>query len=245
MYKNYKLVISYDGSSFFGWQIQNNVRTIQGELEEQLKSIFKIDDINLIGSGRTDSGVHANAQVANFKVETNMSEIQIKNAINRKLSNDIFIQNCKIVNDDFNSRFSAIHREYVYHIIDKYSPINRMYFWYCKWPINKNKLDDCADLLIGKNNYSLFSKAASETKNKICEISYSKWNFNNNQYTYKIIGNRFLQHMVRLLVGTMIEVARDRLTVEDFKSILNCDESKFTAVRAPATGLFLNKIYYE
>ena len=245
MSKNYQLIISYDGSSFFGWQIQNDVRTIQGEIEKELKSIFKVNNINLIGSGRTDSGVHANGQVANFKMKTNMREEQIKHAINRKLSNDIFIKNCKVVSDDFNSRFSAIKREYIYHIIEDYSPINRMYFWHCKWPINKNKLNECAELLIGRNDYSLFSKASSETKNKICEISYSKWNFNDDKYSYKIVGNRFLQHMVRLLVGTMIEVSRNRLTVQDFKNILDCNENKLTAVRAPATGLFLNEIYYE
>jgi tRNA pseudouridine38-40 synthase len=245
MLKNYQLIISYDGSSFFGWQIQNDVRTIQGEIEKELKSIFKVDNINLIGSGRTDSGVHANGQVANFKIKTNMSEEQIKNAINRKLSKDIFIKDCKIMKDDFNSRFAAINREYIYYIIEDYSPINRMYSWHCKWPINKDRLDECADLLIGKNDYTLFSKASSETKNKICKISYSKWDFNDSQYSYKIIGNRFLQHMVRLLVGTMIEVGRERLTIENFKNILNCKEDKVTAVRAPASGLFLNKIYYE
>jgi len=245
MLKNYKLIISYDGTDFFGWQIQKDTRTVQGIIEKELKYIFKTNDIKLIGSGRTDSGVHANAQVANFSIDTKMNDLQIKNALNRRLPKDIFINNCDIVNQKFNSRFSAMSREYNYYITKKYSPINRMYFWYCKWPLDKNKLNECADLLIGENNYSLFSKASSETKNKICLITHSEWSFNGECYTYKIIGNRFLQHMVRLLVGTMIEVSRDRLTIQDFKNILNCKEDKLTAVRAPSTGLFLNKISYE
>ena len=245
MLKNYKLTIAYDGTAFFGWQIQKDTRTVQGIIDQELKYIFKINDINLIGSGRTDSGVHANAQVANFSVETSMNEVQIKNALNSRLPKDIFINSCKIVSQTFNSRFSAIKREYLYYIKPDYSPINRMYFWHCKWMLDEEKINNCSSLLLGKNNYTLFSKASSETKNKICIITHSEWAFNGEYYIYKIIGNRFLQHMVRLLVGTMIEVSRNRLTLENFENILNCKEDKFIAVRAPSTGLFLNKIYYE
>lgn len=245
MLKNYKLTITYDGTSFFGWQIQKDTRTIQGIIEKELKYIFKVNDINLIGSGRTDSGVHANAQVANFFVETTMSELQIQNALNSKLPKDIFINNCHIINQTFNSRFSAVKREYIYYITSSYSPINRMYSWHYKRPLEKKKLIKCADLLIGENDYSLFSKASSETKNKICVVSYSKWTFDGKYYEYNIRGNRFLQHMVRLLVGTMVEVARDRLTIENFQDILKCKKNKITAVRAPSSGLFLNRIYYE
>jgi len=245
MLKNYKLIITYDGTSFFGWQIQKDTRTVQGVIEKELKYIFKVDDINLIGSGRTDSGVHANGQVANFFIETTMDELQIQNALNRRLPEDIFINSCNTINPKFNSRFSAVKREYIYYITRDYSPINRMYSWRCKWILDEKKLNQCADLLIGENNYSLFSKASSETKNKICVITHSEWIVNDKYYIYKIIGNRFLQHMVRLLVGTMIEVARNRFTLEDFRNILKCEESKLTAVRAPSVGLFLNKIYYE
>tara|TARA_Y100000746_G_C15398795_1_gene405461 strand:+ start:285 stop:1019 length:735 start_codon:yes stop_codon:yes gene_type:complete len=243
--KNYKLEICYDGTAFFGWQIQKETRTVQGVIEEQLRSIFKSGHINLIGSGRTDAGVHANCQVANFFVETNMDESQIMKAINRKLPKDILIKKCSLVNDKFNSRFSATRREYIYNITDEYSPINRMYFLHHKWPVDKEKLSVCADLLIGENDYTQFSKASSETKNKICVIYHSEWIFLNKTYTYKIIGNRFLQHMVRMLVGTMLEVARDRISIKDFKDILKCNKTKLTAVRSQASGLFLNNVYYE
>ena len=196
-------------------------------------------------SGRTDSGVHANCQIANFSTDTKMSNLQIKNALNRNLPQDIYIKDCEIVHKNFNSRFSAIKREYIYYVKNDYSPINRMYFWHCKWPLDYKKLNECADLLLGENNYSLFSKASSETKNKVCIITHSKWSFDGECYKYKIIGNRFLQHMVRLLVGTMVEVSRNRLSVVDFKNILICKEDKFTAVRSPAEGLFLNRIYYD
>ena len=235
----------YDGTNFFGWQSQKNQRTIQGDIESAFMDILKVDSINVIGSGRTDAGVHATGQAANVFCDTKMSPLQIKKALNRKLSSDIFIKDCAPVSDQFNARFSAKKREYIYYITDDYSPINRQYSWYCKWNFSKEKLNKCADILIGENNFSFFSKASSETKNKICCIYESSWNFESNLSTYKIIGNRFLQHMVRLLVGTMIEVGRNRLSIKDFKNILKCKDTHFNCVRAPALGLFLNKIYYD
>ena len=242
---NYKLEIIYDGTDFFGWQSQKNQRTIQGDIESALKNILKIDSVNVIGSGRTDSGVHANAQIANVVLETRMSPVQIMKALNRKLSNDVFIKGCMLVDEKFNARFSAKKREYLYYITDTYSPINRQYSWHCKWKFDKNKLQECAAMLIGKNNFTLFSKASSETKNKICCIYESSWNFESEISTYHISGNRFLQHMVRLLVGTMIEVGRNRLSLRDFQNILKCKDTNTCAVRAPALGLFLNKIHYD
>ena len=242
---NYKLKISYDGTDFFGWQSQKDQRTVQGDIESALMDIFNVDNINLIGSGRTDSGVHAIGQVATFAYDTKMSPIQIKKALNRKLLSDVFIKDCIIVNDSFNARFSAKKREYIYYITDNYSPINRQYSWHCKWDFDKEKLNDCANILIGENEFSFFSKASSETKNKICCIYESNWNFESNLSAYTIVGNRFLQHMVRLLVGTMIEVGRNRLSVKDFSDILKCKDTNFHSVRAPALGLFLNKIYYD
>ena len=235
----------YDGTNFFGWQSQKNQRTIQGDIESAFMDILKVDSINVIGSGRTDAGVHAVGQVANVFCDTKMSPLQIKKALNRKLPSDIFIKNCTLTNEEFNARFSAKRREYIYYITSDYSPINRQYSWYCKWNFDKEKLNECANILIGKNNFSFFSKASSETKNKICYIYESNWDFESNSSRYTIIGNRFLQHMVRLLVGTMIEVGRNRLSIKDFKDILECKDTHFNSVRAPALGLFLNKIYYD
>ena len=235
----------YDGTNFFGWQSQKDQRTVQGDIESAFADILKVENINVIGSGRTDSGVHAIGQVASVFCKTKMSSFQIKQALNRKLPNDIFIKDCLSVDKQFNARFSAKKREYIYYITSDYSPINRQYSWYCKWEFNQDRLHECANILIGENNFSLFSKASSETKNKICCIYESGWNFDSKLSSYTIIGNRFLQHMVRLLVGTMIEVARNRLSIKDFKDILKCRDTHFTSVRAPALGLFLNKIYYD
>ena len=244
MKKNYKLNIIYDGSSFFGLiKFKKSERTVQGEIEKELKNIFKTDKINLIGSGRTDSGVHANCQVANFHFDTKMDTEQIKKALNRKLSNDVYIKDCSKVNTDL-SRFSAVRREYIYQITDDFNPLNRLYYWHCKWPINQKRLNECSNLLLGEHDFSSFSKASSETKIKF--VKYMNLNgFNKTELNYKIVGNRFLQHMVRLLVGTMIEVSREKIKLKDFKNILENKDSKISTVRAPAQGLFLNKVYYD
>ena len=130
---NFKLTISYDGSDFSGWQIQPNERTIQDEIQTAIQNIFQNKDIKLYGSGRTDSGVHAIEQTANFLVkDSNMNEKQIVNAINSKISKDIYIIDCKKMNENFNSRYSAKKREYLYRISRNYSPYLRRYSWYQK-----------------------------------------------------------------------------------------------------------------
>ena len=126
--KNYKITISYDGTSLHGWQIQKNSRTVQGDIENALEKIFN-QKINLIGAGRTDSGVHALGQVANFKVSTSMTPDELKNALNGNLGSDIFIINCNEASIDFHSRFSAVKREYIYKIQTRFTPISRNFTW--------------------------------------------------------------------------------------------------------------------
>ena len=174
-----------------------------------------------------------------------MNPNQIKSALNTKLPDDIYINYCRVINKEFNARFSAKKREYNYYIINHYSTSKRLYSWFCKWEIENKKLFQCSDILIGENDFSLFSKASSETENKKCIIYKSKWILENDQYFFLIQGNRFLQHMVRLLVGTMVEVGRGRIPIDDFKKMIKCSRTNFCSVRAPAKGLFLNKVYYD
>ena len=243
---NYKLTISYDGTNYSGWQIQPDSKTIQEIIEKSLMKIFSDQNIKVIGSGRTDAGVHANGQVANVNIENSkMNESQIKNAINSYLPNDIFINDCTLVKDEFHARFTAKKREYFYYISNNYHPKNRFYVWNCKWELDLNILNKCSEMLIGEHDFSSFSKASSDTKNKICKLYESYWIMDDSKLIYKVKANRFLQHMVRLLVGSMVEVSRGRISIKEFERILKNKKSKFTAVRAPATGLFLNEIFYE
>ena len=240
------MTIQYDGTNLYGWQTQSNERTVQGDIEAALKKIFKNQKINLIGSGRTDSGVHALGQVANIKIDSNMDTKEFMNAVNGNIRNDINILSCNEVDADFNSRFSAIKREYEYQISNIYSPINRRYVWHLKGEFNLKKLNECAELILGEHDFTQLSKKNDEIKNKICMIYVSNWQRNNNQLTYNIVGNRFLHHMVRYLVGIMMEISCEHKTISinNFKDALN-GEKATNLYKAPAKGLYLKNVYYD
>ena len=239
------MTIQYDGTDLHGWQVQKNGRTVQGELENALHKIFKNQRINLIGSGRTDSGVHAFGQIANIKLDTDMKNNSLLNAVNGNLKNyDIAVTSIDEVSNDFHARFSALKREYIYIISTNYSPIGRNYHWNMEEEININALHDCANLVIGKHDFTQLSKKNTEIDNKICDVTLSEWEVADNKIYYKIIANRFLHHMVRYLVGSMIEVAKNRLfTINKFHSMIK-GEVREQIFRAPSKGLYLKKIYY-
>ena len=241
---NFRIDISYDGTSYHGCQYQPNVTSIQEVLESKLKKISNCNELNIIGSGRTDSGVHAYNQVANFFLETSLSEMQIRNALNKELPDDIYIKDCKIENNDFHARFSAKKREYIYYISNTFLPMKRLYSWNLKWNVDFLVLQECSEIIVGEYDFSLFSKSSSETKNKVCKIYKSKWKIKENTLEYNILGNRFLHHMVRFLVGTMIEVSRGRYSIQNFKKMLNNKKVDSYPLCAPAKGLFLKNIYY-
>ena len=241
---NYKLFISYDGTNFSGWQIQPNVRTIQQDLQNAIREIYKDNTIKLYGSGRTDSGVHAYGQIANFSINTDMSVDQIIKAINSKINRDIYVYKCEIVDDNFNSRFSAINREYIYRIGKNYEPFSRNYSWFVSYDLDIDKLHDCANYILGNHDFKLFCKSLSLKEKNNCIITDSLWVMNGDCLVYKISANRFLHHMVRMLVGTMVEVAKGSLSIDIFYKMVRAEDLKSHIVTSPPNGLYLNKVNY-
>ena len=243
---NFKLDISYEGTNFFGWQIQKNDRSVQGDIIYALSKILSAENINLIGSGRTDSGVHANQQIANFKFDTSIKPEDIKNAINSHLKNDVYINSCECVSDTFNSRFDAVSREYKYVLSNFYSPINRNQLWYIKdIDFNLKKLNEMASMILGEHDFSTFCKQTSLKENNKCEITYSKWKAKENKLYYNIKGNRFLHHMVRFLVGTMIDISNKKKHALYFQKLFLERKICNSIIKAPAQGLYLDKVIYE
>ena len=239
------MTITYDGSDLYGWQVQKKGRTVQGDIQDAFKKIFKDNHINLIGAGRTDSGVHALGQTANIKIDTDMKTEKLRDALNGNLQNDIYISECKEVNEDFHSRFSATKREYKYKIRTSFSPVDRNYVWTLAENIDVNKLHDCAKLVLGEHDFTQLSKKNDDIDNKVCNVFDSNWTINNSSLNYRIRANRFLHHMVRYLVGVMVEVSKKHLlSVSDFKSMINAEERKMI-FKAPSKGLYLENIYYE
>ena len=244
MIKNFKFIISYDGTNLKGWQFQPNVRTVQGDIEKKLSKLFKGQRINLIGSGRTDSGVHALGQVANIFLDTNWSNDNIKNALNANLENDIYIKTVDQIDDGFHARFSAINRSYKYFIRKDFCPFDRFFSWETKNKIDLNILDDCALLILNNQDFTNFCKANAEVKSKKCKIIESNWQQKNEKFIFSIKANRFLHHMVRFLVGTMLEVSRGRIPLVEFENMLKLNPTQYKVLCAPSRGLFLDKVIY-
>jgi len=238
------MLVQYDGTNFYGWQVQAKGRTVQGDIESALQKIHPKEKITLIGSGRTDSGVHALGQVANVKVNSSLSANQMIKALHRYLNKDVRIKNCEIVDEDFHSRFSAKKRAYEYHFSNEETPFTYQRAWTPKYDVDFQSLESCAALIIGEHDFTSFCKATAEVDHKICTVFESNWEKTKTGLIYYVKANRFLQHMVRFLVGTMIEVGRQRMTIEDFKLFLNGKHPALSVVRAPAHGLYLTQVSY-
>lgn len=240
----YSLKIEYDGTDFHGWQIQNKDRTVQGEIEAALKELNKGERVVLHGSGRTDSGVHALGQMAHFDLETKLTANTIKNAINAKTSREVIIHTCNKVPTDFHARFHAKKRYYLYKIRCGRTAIQRKYVWQVPVELKSDLLIKCAEMIQGIHNFEGFCRTADEAEHKLCHIYKSAWKIGKKTLIYRICGNRFLHSMVRMLVGTMVEVARHRYQIDDFKELLENRDVDIYPYTAPGKGLYLEKVEY-
>jgi len=240
----FKITIQYDGTEYHGWQVQSNAKTIQGELEKVMSILNKGEKINVTGSGRTDSGVHALQQVAHFDWDTDMATCDISPAMNGNLPESIRIQDCSVVPDDFHARFSAVKRHYKYRCRTDDSIMDRHSVW-CTGELNLPQLSELATLILGEHDFTSFSKANSEIENRVCNIYLSEWSKEGSIVNYMVSSNRFLHHMVRYLVGSMVEVTREKMTKKEFETLLNDPSENVKIFRAPPQGLFLEKVEYE
>jgi len=245
--KNFKLTIQYDGTCYSGWQIQKEQKTVQGLLKSCVQKIVKSESVNLTGSGRTDSGVHSLGQVVNFKVNTNMSSLDFKKAMNANLPNDIRVSRSEVVDEDFNSRYSAKKREYLYMIKKSVSPFDYKYYHLSKSSIDINVLNECAEIILNNNDFSNFCKHSPDVDNYLCSVDHSLWEvkLEESVVQYRIRANRFLHHMVRMLVGTMLAVSGGSISLEKFKKMFDECSDRNRVVTAPSKGLYLFKVYYE
>ena len=240
----YKITIQYDGLDFSGFQSQKNLNTIQDKIEYSLSFLNENNLIRLSGASRTDSGVHALGQVAHFDLDTDLSLNAMKRAINARLPVEIRIIDIIEVDDQFHSRFDAIKKEYLYQCCLTDNPLLAKNHFIVK-KINFEILKDLEAELLGKHDFLSFSKFDIEKKNTICEIFKSKWTLEDDKLFYIIEGNRFLHHMVRYLVGTMIGCMEGKITKKDFLSLLDNPMKDAKLLKAPAHGLILNRIFYE
>ena len=240
----YKITIQYDGLGFSGFQSQKNLNTIQDKIEHSLSFLNHNNLIRVLGASRTDAGVHALGQVAHFDLDTELSLNAIKRAINARLPIEIRIIDITEVNTEFHSRFDAIKKEYLYQCSLTDNPLLSKDHFVVK-KIDFDILKDLQNELVGKHDFLSFSKFDIEKKNTICEIFKSKWTLKDDKLFYIIEGNRFLHHMVRYLVGTMIGCMEKKISRKDFLSLLDNPRKDAKLLKAPAHGLILNRIFYE
>ncbi|TFB12526.1 tRNA pseudouridine(38-40) synthase TruA [Candidatus Marinimicrobia bacterium MT.SAG.3] len=241
--RNIKILIEYDGTNYKGWQIQSNARSVQGELTKSLRSMVG-GNVTLTGAGRTDSGVHAMGQVANFRTESQISANKFMEGLNGTLPKDIRILNSMEVEEDFHSRRDALERQYHYKIIKRETALARFYAYGPGYDLSLQDMVSAAKIIKAKTDFGSFCKTRSKTENKKCKIKKSEWRENGDYMYYTIAADRFIYNMVRSLVGTMIEVGRGKITVEQFEEIFDKSDRSAAGPNAPAYGLYLEKVVY-
>jgi len=241
----YKIKIQYDGSNFSGFQSQKDNSGIQNKIESSITMLNNKDSVKLYGASRTDSGVHALGQVAHFDLNTNLSENDLKKAINARLEKEIRISDVRIVDKDFHSRFNARSKEYNYYCTLDENPLDVRNHYYVK-NVNIEILNYISQLIIGEHDFLSFSKFSNKENNR-CVILKSEWilDRSNKKLLYIVRGNRFLHHMVRYLVGTMIATAQNKMTKKEFKRLLAEPIKDAKIYKSPAKGLILKEIFYE
>ena len=240
--QNYFLRVRYNGKNFAGFQIQENAKTIQGEIEHALKVYFK-EDIQLTGSSRTDAGVHARCNYFHFKSSLAKVEDAVYH-LNAILNESIAIEGIYPVPEDAHSRFDALSRSYAYHVYHRKNPFLEGAAWYYPYPLQIDLMNDAAAVFIGSHDFTSFSKKHTQVFTNQCTIDEAKWISEGEELVFRVRGNRFLRGMVRALVGTMLKVGRGRLTVSDVETILAARDNTLADFSAPAHGLFLEDIVY-
>lgn len=243
-----KLILQYDGSAFHGWQIQREERTVQGELEAALEQLTSTHH-SVIGSGRTDRGVHATGQVAVASLPSAWQPERLEKALSALLPDDIWIKCVETASPDFHPRYDAVHRTYLYHLglsAESRSPFHRHWCWPFAKALDEVLLESAAETIVGEHSFRAFAKSGQPERGDRCTVHESRWEpWERLGLTFRITADRFLHHMVRYLVGTMADIARGKRPLADLRRLLEEPESDLlTSPPAPPTGLFLHHVTY-
>ena len=239
-----KCIVSYDGSKFYGFQIQNKLRTVQGEIQKALKKICE-EEVTIHASGRTDAKVHGNKQVFHFDTSRQMPEKQWKRAINHFLPNDIYILDSLFVSEDFHSRYSATKKEYHYLLsTNEYSPFETNYIYQYGRPLDLELMKDAASIFIGEHDFASFC-SYDQYGNTIRELYKILIEDNNGIITFTIVWNGFRRYMVRHIVGGLIQVGAKRITKKRLQELLDSKGKEKCLFKAKPQGLYLYEVFYD
>ncbi len=242
--KRFFISISYDGTAYHGWQVQPNGHSVQAELQRCLSTLLR-EEIAVTGAGRTDAGVHARCMVAHFDFEQPIDEGQLTYKLNRILPRDISVQKVWEVPNDLHARFSAVSRTYHYYIHTQKDPFLRSYSCELHYSLDFAKMNEAAACLLQYEDFGAFCKSHADVKTTLCQVTQARWvQQSSYSWYFEISANRFLRNMVRAVVGTLIDVGRGRLTVEDFCKVVEGKKRTDAGESMPAHALFLEDVSY-
>jgi len=251
--RQWKLVLSYDGTDFHGWQVQPGYMTVQGELQQAIERITG-DQLLPQGSGRTDAGVHALGQVASFPLAAPIPEANFLRALNRTLPESIRIHSAEVMPGDFHARHSACGKSYEYRIFrgEVCPPFLSRYVYAMNWPLNFPAIQAAAEAVVGEHDFTSFAasdpdltqRQQDEPASNVRTIFTSQWSQRGDLFIYRVHGTGFLHHMVRNLVGTFLAVGRRLYSVEEIPAILQAKSRPAAGPTAPGRGLFLMSVDY-
>ncbi|HBE83915.1 MAG: tRNA pseudouridine(38-40) synthase TruA [Blastocatellia bacterium] len=248
---NYRFLIQYDGTDFHGWQVQENDRTIQGELERVIGTLEDAP-VKVVGSGRTDAGVHAEGQVANVNMNRRFTPDRLRAAINGNLWRDIRIMNVELAPDDFHARFSARNKTYLYRIVNApvMTPFWRRFAHHESRPLDIGRMTAASRMLLGEHDWTAFSSAQADGENRVrtvtdCTIQ-TVWDprARASMIEFSISANGFLRYMVRSIIGTIIEIGRGEKDSDTIQTAIVTGDRSLAGKTAPAHGLTLMKVEY-
>ena len=240
----YFIQFAYNGTLYHGWQIQPNATSVQETLNKAL-SVLLNSTINVMGAGRTDTGVHAQEMYAHFDFETQIACDTLVHKLNSYLPKDIAIFNITLVHDDAHCRFDAIKRTYEYHINTVKNPFSEELSWYFNQKLDVNLMNEAAKMLLNHTNFQCFSKVNTDVNTFDCTIFEAFWKKENNRLIFTISANRFLRNMVRSIVGTLINVGLYKISLIDFENIIASKSREKAGFSVPAHGLYLTNITYD
>lgn len=243
--RNLKLTLAYDGTGFHGWQIQPELPTVQGHLETAFRKLFN-HDVHVVGSGRTDAGVHAHGQTANVHTERSMDTDAVLRGVNALLPVEIRILVVEEVSDEFHARHSAKSKTYEYHIWRHpiVSPFQCRYVYPFRYPLNEDAVDAATAKFLGMHDFTSFCATETEIEDRVRTIYDADWSRSDGTWVFRIRGSGFLQHMVRTIVGTILEAGRGRVEPNGIDAMFAARNRRVAGPTLPAAGLHLVNVDY-
>lgn len=240
----YFVTFQYDGTAYHGWQVQPNGHSVQAELQSALSLLLR-QPVELVGAGRTDAGVHASCMVAHFDTENALDGVQTAYRLNRILPRDIAVLSVEKVDSEMHARFSAIRRTYYYYVHTRKDPFIDHYSCLLHYNLDFDLMNEAGRILTTYHDFAAFCKSHTDVKTTFCEVAEARWDqLDDHRYRFTISANRFLRNMVRAVVGTLVDVGRGRISLQEFRRIIESGQRTRAGESMPAHALFLHDIKY-